>query len=97
VEENETPEECIVREMKEEIELELEIEELKQFSIVAFEDRDEYTYWQKANLDIGKIQLHEGQRLRWFCLDEVREIPLAYGFNKIVEMFYEKKPFRKGN
>ncbi|RLC51821.1 MAG: NUDIX hydrolase [Candidatus Cloacimonadota bacterium] len=86
VESDETPEECIVREMKEEIDL-----DLKDFQLLCckeFDDRIEYTYWKKSNLKIEEINLIEGQRLKWFTRQETAETELAYGFNEIVEEFF---------
>ena len=88
VDPDETPEECIVREMQEEIGMDLE--EFNLFSEVEFADRIEYTYWKKADLNINEINLMEGQKLKWFTREEVRETPLAYGFNTIVENFYHR-------
>jgi hypothetical protein len=31
----------------------------------------------------------EGQRLRWFTREEAAATELAYGFNEIVEKFYQ--------
>jgi 8-oxo-dGTP diphosphatase len=92
VEEGETPEQCIVREMKEEIGVDLEDFDL--FSIREFQDRIEYTYWKKADLDIHKLTLTEGQGLRWFHRAEAFATPMACGFNEIVEAFFRKAPFR---
>ena len=87
----ETPEQCIVREMKEEMELDLE--DFQLFSVMEFTDRIEYTFWKKANLDIQSITLHEGQKLKWFTESEARNTKLAYGFNEILEDFFKKSPF----
>ena len=86
VEPGETPKQCIIREMKEEMDI-----DLKDFHLLCekkFEDRIEYTYWKHANLKIDEINLMEGQRLKWFTRKEVKSIELAYGFNEIVEEFY---------
>ena len=91
VEENETPEQCIVREMKEEMEIELK--GFHTFAVVEFNDRIEYAYWKKENIDIKKITLTEGQRLKWFSEEEVKRTELAYGFNEILDDFFTKKPF----
>ena len=90
VEDGETPEQCIVREMKEEMDLTLNSFEL--FSVMEFDDRIEYTFWKKANFDIEKIKLHEGQQLKWFTESEAKNTELAYGFNEIVDDFFFKKP-----
>lgn len=87
VEENETPEECIIREMKEEMGLDLK--DFQLFCKKEFDDRIEYTFWKKQNLDINKITLLEGQCLKWFTQQEAASTKLAYGFNEIVEEFYK--------
>ena len=91
VENGETPEQCIVREMNEEMNLDLD--DFRLFSVMDFEDRREYTFWKRANLDIHQIQLTEGQRLKWFTENEVKRTELACGFNEIVEGFFQKAPF----
>ena len=64
VEPNETPEQCIVREMKEEMGLDIPVPDL--FRVTEFPDRTEYTFWRRMNLNINEIHLTEGQRLQWF-------------------------------
>ena len=91
VERLENPEECIVREMKEEMNLTLD--ELALFSKIEFEDRIEYTFWARADFVIDEIELTEGQKLKWFTKDEAKQTQLAYGFNEIVERFYIQSPF----
>ena len=95
VEDGETPEQCIVREMKEEMDLTLKQFEL--FSVMEFDDRIEYTFWTKVNFDIEKITLHEGQQLKWFTESEAKNTKLAYGFNEIVNDFFKKSPFNHIN
>jgi 8-oxo-dGTP diphosphatase len=96
VERLENPENCIVREMKEEMNLALDEYEL--FSKIEFEDRIEYTFWAKVDLDIDEIELTEGQKLKWFTRDAAKQTQLAYGFNEIVERFYNQAPFlRRSN
>jgi 8-oxo-dGTP diphosphatase len=87
VEEGETPLGCIQREMKEE--MGLEIEGIAPFSVVPFDDRTEYVFWKKMNFSVHSIRLTEGQRLRWFSRDEVERTPLAFGFNRILSVFFD--------
>ncbi len=91
VEINENPEECIVREMKEEMNLTLDRFDL--FCEIEFEDRVEFTFWTRADFQADEIDLAEGQKLQWFSRDEARRTQLAYGFNEIVERFYKQAPF----
>ena len=91
VEADESPEKCIIREMKEEMDLVLN--EFKLFSKIEFADRIEYTFWTKTDLNIDAIVLTEGQKLKWFTRNEAKQTQLAYGFNVIVEKFYGKALF----
>jgi 8-oxo-dGTP diphosphatase len=81
--------------MKEEMDLNLE--EFQLFSVMEFTDRIEYTFWKKVNLNIKKINLHEGQQLKWFTEAEAKNTKLAYGFNEIVEDFFKKSPFNSSD
>ncbi|MCD4741232.1 MAG: NUDIX hydrolase [Desulfobacteraceae bacterium] len=90
VEKDETPKQCIVREMKEE--MDLDIQGFAEFKIVEFVDRIEYVFWKRENLDISKIKLTEGQCLKWFTEDDIRNTHLACGFNEVaLDFFREKK------
>jgi 8-oxo-dGTP diphosphatase len=93
VEEGETAAQCIVREMKEEMGLDLEGFDL--FSVREFTDRVEHTFWKRTVLNIDEISLQEGQGLKWFTEQEARATTLAYGFNEIVADFYAEAPFLK--
>ncbi|MDJ0803104.1 MAG: NUDIX hydrolase [Desulfobacterales bacterium] len=88
LEAGETPEACIAREMKEEIGLDLDACAL--FVVTQMPDRIEYTFWKRLELDVAAVELTEGQRLRWFSAAEVRATPLAFGFNPIIEVFFER-------
>jgi 8-oxo-dGTP diphosphatase len=91
VEADESPGKCIMREMKEEMDLVLD--NFNLFSKIEFEDRIEYTFWARADLNIAEIKLAEGQKLKWFTRNEAKQTQLAYGFNEIVEKFYSEAPF----
>lgn len=52
VERDETPEKCIVREMKEEMGMDLK--GFLLFCTREFDDRIEYTYWKKENLKLER-------------------------------------------
>jgi 8-oxo-dGTP diphosphatase len=91
LEPGETPESCIVREMREEMDLLLD--DFALFSVQEFEDRIEYTFWKKKNMDISSIMLHEGQCLAWFSKEEVEKTELAMGFNQILDDFFREAPF----
>ena len=91
VEPNETPFECIVREMKEEMGLDLAGHRL--FARTEFYDRIEYTFWKHVSLDLDHIHLTEGQCLAWFSESKARNTSLAYGFNRIIDRFFNGRPY----
>lgn len=96
VESGETPDECIAREMQEEIGVDIGTPEL--FRKYDMPDRIEHTYWQLFTLDIGDIQLNEGQALRWFLEKEVRDMAddvIAFGFREVLIDFFQDRPFVK--
>ncbi len=90
IENNETPEECIVREMLEEIEV--NVEGCTLFRVYKFSDRTEYVFMKEADFDLRNIILHEGQMLRWFSRDEARQVELAYGFDKVLVDYFNSQP-----
>jgi 8-oxo-dGTP diphosphatase len=92
LEEGETPDQCIAREMHEEMGIILK--DFQLFSTMEFDDRIEYTFWKSENLDINQIKLTEGQYLRWFTEDEVYNTVLAYGFNLIMADFFRSEVFK---
>lgn len=96
VDRGETPQECIVREMKEEIGYRLESPQL--FNVYDLDDRIDCVFWQRANIDIQKVDLHEGQQLKWFSQQEIQtmeEAQIAFGFKPILLEFFRKKSFKQ--
>jgi len=94
VEEDESPEKCIKREMQEEIEIVLDNPKL--FNVYDMNDRVEYTFWKEADLDITALKLNEGQQLKWFTEDNIMRMTdqqIAFNFKRIILDFYQKKPW----
>jgi len=89
IEDNETAEECIVREMLEEIEV--TVEGCTLFRVYEFSDRTEYVFMKQADFDLQNIVLHEGQMLRWFSRNETSKVELAYGFDEVLADYFNSK------
>lgn len=85
LEAGESPEECIIREMKEE--LNLELSDFSKFAQIEFHDRTEHTYFKKLDVDLIELSLREGQKLSWFRIDDLAEIDLAFGFKPMIDLF----------
>lgn len=88
VEDGETPAECIIREMDEEMGIDVSSHEL--FKVYDFSDRIEYVYSLKRDFDIREIILTEGQAVKWFRKEEIEKIEMAYGFNEVARDFYKE-------
>ncbi|NET42119.1 NUDIX domain-containing protein [Okeania sp. SIO2B3] len=86
IENGELPEECICREIMEEIEIELtDINFFQKYNIY---DREHYVFWKQIDLDLKQIQLNEGQRLAYFSKDELDQNQLAFQCNQVLNDFF---------
>ncbi len=88
LEEGETPLECIIREMQEE--LERDVTNTTLFTKTEFTDRIEHTFWIRADFDAATAPLHEGQRIQWFSEEEIGALPtkMAFESDTIVGQFF---------
>ncbi len=88
LENSESPEECIRREIREEIDIELgNINFFQQYTVY---DREHYIFWKQIDLDLKQIQLNEGQRLAYFSKDELDKHELAFQCNDILNDFFSQ-------
>ncbi len=86
LENDESPEECICREIREEIEIELgNINFFEKYNIY---DREHYVFWKQIDLDLTQTKLNEGQRLAYFSKYELDKHQLAFQCNKILNDFF---------
>lgn len=86
VEPGETPFECIVREMMEEIET--DVQHCTLLKVYDFPDRYEHIFFMQMDADAGSITLHEGQCLRWFSEQDLLELPIAFGFDLVLDDYF---------
>lgn len=91
IDESETPEECILREMQEE--LGLTLQNVRLFAAVERTYGMEHTYWVRANFQPDDILLSEGQGVQWFSYPEIQKMPLIYEDNRILDDFFAQHPF----
>jgi len=95
LEEGENPEECLRRELREEIEydlphpVKLQVFDIGKQGMV-------HVFWQRVDFDLTRTPLHEGQRLRWFSEPEIHALTdgeIAFGFRGLVLEFFRNHPF----
>jgi len=89
VEKDESFEEAIQRELKEEIGIDISKPQL--LKVYNWPEKTEAIFYTKLDLDIDKIQLKEGQRLKYFSIDELQKTNLAFHDNQIVNDFLNSK------
>jgi 8-oxo-dGTP diphosphatase len=80
VEEGETPEEALIREVKEELDIDLkEYAFYKKYECLAGDvyENIKYIYKGKINLPIEEVTLLEGVRPQYFSKEEIRNIKFA--------------------
>ncbi|WP_337871917.1 NUDIX domain-containing protein [Ignavibacterium sp.] len=89
IEENETPQAAIRREMKEELGLD-NLSDFKLFKIYKSENLTDFIFWKHFDLNIDQIILNEGQKIQYFSLDETRKMKLAFNYNQVIEDFFKE-------
>ena len=94
IEENESPEAAIHRELVEEMELELG--EVNFFNSYFWRECDEHIFWTKLDLDISQITLHEGQKLAYFHREELKKLEFASHYDQILDDFFDNTNFKSG-
>ena len=89
VKNGETPEEAIRRELLEEIELEAHLRLWKVYerpgpgvTIV------QYVYVGEVDQEVSCLAVNEGQALRYVDSHELSELPIAYGFDQLLEEYF---------
>jgi len=95
VEEGETPEEALIREVKEELDIELtDYSFYKEFLCLegdAFENI-KYIYTGKINIPIEEITLYEGQKAQYFTKEQIPDVKFANIIKSVVLDYINNKP-----
>ena len=74
VKRNENPLDAVIREMKEELELDMDKAHLKQIMAFPFPYRKQYLFIYKKSIDPSKLKLHEGRKMELFSEKEIRRM-----------------------
>ena len=91
IEGNETPRECISREMGEELPG-LALGNFRLYEIVQFPQQINHVFWTRIDVSAEVLNriLREGQCVAWMNQAQVRQTKVAFGFGRIVEQFYHR-------
>lgn len=94
LEKDETPEECIIREVKEETGLQLEEYELRGFvTYVSNQCQTEYMYVFYSNKFSGQLQECNEGELAWIKKEDVLSLPTWEGDHFFIENILNNEPF----
>ena len=91
VEDGEQPHECIRREIDEEMGVLLDEQTVRPLVSATRSYGVEHTFWTEIDLDLDRVVLTEGQRLKWFTRAEVDAHELGYEDNAILADFFERR------
>lgn len=92
---DETPEQAIKREIKEEIDIELKnFEHFKNFNYKKF---NQSFFYKKIDLDLEKIDLKEGKQIRFYSKEEINNLDLGFNIKEVINDFLLKLKQMKEN
>jgi 8-oxo-dGTP diphosphatase len=87
VEVNETPKECLIRELKEEMSINVLVEEYVGESIYEYEGKNCIRLLAfKGRIISGEINLKDHDQYKWVSIKELKEVKLAPADIPIIEM-----------
>lgn len=85
LEENETLEECIVREIKEELDLDIKIMGIFMTNLYRFQNKDKYFTVFNTKIIGGKLKLNVHNAVKWISIDEIDEFDFMPADIRFVE------------
>ncbi len=79
-----TPLDCLIREMKEELELKLVPEECKEFHVYNHDSGEDHVFLCRIKKDTP-MELHEGREKDWVTFEALKKLPLAWHQEEILD------------
>ncbi|WP_434443267.1 NUDIX hydrolase [Lentzea sp. E54] len=91
LEDGERPHDCVRREIEEEMGVVLAPRDVRPLCSAQRSYGVEHTFWAEVDLDLDRVVLTEGQRLRWFTREEAAAHELGYEDNAILAEFFARR------
>lgn len=81
---SESPLECLIREMKEELDIVLTEGQCREFHVYNHDSGEDHVFLCRIKKDVP-MELHEGREMKWVIFDELKNIPLAWHQEEILD------------
>ena len=86
-EETETPEECLLREIQEELGYSPNPENIKKFLVLFYPGEKAIEYFYVISVkEIPDFKLGEGEKVQWFSLEEIEKLDLGFWCQEIIPL-----------
>jgi len=90
IEEGETPQEALIREIREELDYDVESPEL--YRVYSFDGYDIYMFSTvNKKITLNDFDVREGQRAEFFSREATAKIPCAFNCREIVEDYFRRR------
>jgi 8-oxo-dGTP diphosphatase len=90
IEEGETPQEALIREIREELDYDVESPEL--YRVYSFDGYDIYMFSTvNKKITLNDFDVREGQRAGFFSREAAAKIPCAFNCREIVEDYFRRE------
>ena len=90
IEEGETPQEALIREIREELDYDVESPEL--YRVYSFDGYDIYMFSTvNKKITLNDFDVREGQRAGFFSREAAAKIPCAFNCREIVEDYFRRR------
>lgn len=90
IEEGETPEKALCREIKEELGIEIAVKELFDEFDFSYPDKDIHFYFLKAEITFGKIELFVHKDFCWLLPEEAKKLLLCPADRPVLKKLLEE-------
>ena len=91
IEKNETPEQCLIREIKEEFLVELEVKEFIGESVFNYPEKDVKLLGYRCIIKNGVLSLQDHDKIEWITFQEITNFKMAPADIPLIEFYGQKR------
>ena len=91
IEKNETPEQCLIREIKEEFLVELEVKEFIGESVFNYPEKDVKLLGYRCIIKNGVLSPQDHDKIEWITFQEITNFKMAPADIPLIEFYGQKR------